>query len=96
MSPSVVKKKFRYSDVEYLVSGDASGSGIPLVDFKKCSQLVSEYVASIAKPVSELPHKQINAFSYYFDRAADIGLIGKIGNLSTLISYYPTFCFQMR
>lgn len=86
VSPSVVEKKFRYSDIEYFVSGDTSGSGIPLVDFKKCSQLVSEYVASIAKPVSELPHKQINAFSYYFDRAADIGLIGKRKNVFTLIS----------
>lgn len=78
VSPSVSNKKFKYGDIEYTVGGDLSSSGVPLVDFKRCSQIMYEYVTSKTKPISELPHKQINAFSYYFDRAADIGLIGKI------------------
>ncbi|GJQ77327.1 hypothetical protein Trydic_g20745 [Trypoxylus dichotomus] len=46
-----------------------------LVDFDKCAAYVEDYVKSIAQPPVELPDKRIYAFSYYFDRAADVGLI---------------------
>lgn len=81
-------RKFHYAGVNYFVSGPDKylttfrpGDAItaqeetPIVDFAKCSQYVQDYVMSIAKPPAELPDKNIYAFSYYFDRAADVGLI---------------------
>lgn len=86
---TVVKdRKFHYSGVDYYVSGPSkylttvirgdsltTKQKVPIVDFSKCLQYIQDYVKSIAKPPVELPDKRIYAFSYYFDRAADIGLI---------------------
>lgn len=51
---------------------------VPIVDFKKCSDIIKDYVRSKANPPDELTTKTVFAFSYYFDRAADAGLIGNI------------------
>lgn len=50
---------------------------VPIVNFNDCSQIITDYVLSKAKPPEELPLKNIFAFSYYFDRASEVGLIGK-------------------
>ncbi|KRT82018.1 hypothetical protein AMK59_5959 [Oryctes borbonicus] len=81
-------RKFHYSGVDYYVSGPkeylttvvpgnllSAKDEIPIVDFDKCATYIEHYVKSIAKPPVELPDKRIYAFSYYFDRAADVGLI---------------------
>lgn len=46
----------------------------PVVRFEKCKQVVRSVLGSIDKP-AELNSREIYAFSYYFDRAADGGLI---------------------
>lgn len=51
---------------------------VPIVSFYDCSKIITDYVMNKAKPPEELPLKTIFAFSYYFDRASDVGLIGKI------------------
>lgn len=84
----VKNRKFHYSGVDYYVSGSKESpmhtipadafspkQEVPIVDFKKCSKYITDYVLSIAKPPKELPDKRIYAFSYYFDRAAESGLI---------------------
>lgn len=53
------------------------GEVVPIVSFQNCSEIIIKYVASKAKPPEELPLKTIFAFSYYFDRATEVGLIGK-------------------
>lgn len=92
VNPVVVDKKFTYSGTDYYVSGLQKGyptskvikteytvgEEVPLVDFAKCSKIISNYVQDISstrKPPEELPLKTIFAFSYYYDRASEVGLI---------------------
>lgn len=53
------------------------GEIVPIVSFSDCSKLISDYVRTKASPPEELPLKTIFAFSYYFDRATEVGLIGE-------------------
>ena len=46
----------------------------PVVDFSTCKKIVEKVVGHIDKP-SELNERDIYAFSYYYDRAAESGLI---------------------
>lgn len=90
-------RKFHYGGTDYYVNGPKEkypvskekettfrvGQETPIVDFGRCSQLITEYVMSKATPPAELPTKIIFAFSYYFDRATEVGLIdeSKGGNI---------------
>ncbi|GLV35393.1 NTPase [Carabus blaptoides fortunei] len=78
VNPFISNKKFHYSGVDYYVSGnDATvrGDSDPVVDFYDCTRIIIDYVYSKVIPLEELHTKQINAFSYYFDRATEYGLI---------------------
>nr|AEE62408.1 unknown [Dendroctonus ponderosae] len=51
---------------------------IPVVDFVKCSKMIEQYIQGLSsqrKPPEELPLKAIFAFSYYYDKASQAGLI---------------------
>ncbi|KAJ8922634.1 hypothetical protein NQ315_007666 [Exocentrus adspersus] len=89
VNPIIKNKKFSYHGTDYFVSGlqegyptsNIKGSDIqvgevvPVVSFYNCSEIIMKYVKSKAKPPEELPLKNIFAFSYYFDRATEVGLI---------------------
>lgn len=80
VNPFINDKKFHYAGVDYLVSGDdryanVRGDSDPVVNFEDCSEIITNYVFSKVVPLQELHTKEINAFSYYFDRAAEVGLI---------------------
>ncbi|XP_025831533.1 ectonucleoside triphosphate diphosphohydrolase 5 isoform X2 [Agrilus planipennis] len=89
VNPVVDKKRFHFNGKDYYVSGlkekyktlKKPGNSftveeeIPVVNFDWCSNELVEYVKSKAKIIAELPSKQINTFSYYYDRAVEIGLI---------------------
>lgn len=91
VNPIIKNQKYTYGGVNYLVSGlqegyptakiDGNSVNVgeerPIVSFARCSQIVSDYVNSKVKAPAELTAKHINAFSYYFDRATEVGLIGK-------------------
>lgn len=47
----------------------------PKVDFKECLKIAKSYVHHQVDKPAELKDKEINAFSYYFDRATESGLI---------------------
>lgn len=90
VNPIIKDKKFKYGGMDYHVSGlkenyptmkipggsYRTAEVIPIVSFDACSKIIINYVKEKAKPIGELPLKQINAFSYYFDRASEVGLIG--------------------
>lgn len=81
VNPFISNKKFHYSGVDYYVSGDdkyatVRGDADPVVNFDDCTKIIIDYVYSKVIPLQELHTKQINAFSYYFDRATEYGLIG--------------------
>lgn len=89
VNPIIKNKKFHYHGTDYLVSGLQEnyptsnvkgtdiqiGEVVPIVSFQNCSQIITKYVESKAKPPEELPLKTIFTFSYYFDRATEVGLI---------------------
>ncbi|XP_045479496.1 ectonucleoside triphosphate diphosphohydrolase 5 isoform X2 [Harmonia axyridis] len=82
-------QKFKYGNEVYYVSGPKkdyltiedesvgylTGSEIPIVNMDKCLSIIRSFVRRNSKPPEELPNKVIFAFSYYFDRAAEAGLI---------------------
>lgn len=112
VNPIITNKKFQYAGVNYHVSGlkenfptiKVPGSSYsaaeetPIVSFKVCSEIITDYVKSKAKPIGELPQKQINAFSYYFDRAAEVGLIDEMKGGQVKVSQFKevaeTVCKQ--
>jgi hypothetical protein len=49
----------------------------PIVKFEECLKIVSSYVNKKVDKPKELNQKTISAFSYYYDRATEYGLIGK-------------------
>ncbi|CAG9820173.1 unnamed protein product [Phaedon cochleariae] len=89
VNPIVRGRKFSYHGTDYFVSGlqenyptshnkgseTEVGETVPIVNFQECSRIVADYVSSKAKPPEELPLKTIFAFSFYFDRATEVGLI---------------------
>lgn len=91
VNPIVKDQKYSYGGVNYLVSGLEKdyptskvlgsdivvGEEIPIVSFQDCSATIAAYVNSKAKSPYELTTKHIFAFSYYFDRATEAGLIGE-------------------
>jgi hypothetical protein len=52
------------------------GEDRPVVNYTECESLVIDYVAHKVYKPTGLSHREINAFSYYFDRATEAGLIG--------------------
>ncbi|KAK7863329.1 hypothetical protein R5R35_009685 [Gryllus longicercus] len=47
----------------------------PVVRFEECAKIIRNYVSNKVDKPKELNKKEINAFSYYFDRATEYGLI---------------------
>lgn len=100
VNPIIKDQKYKYGGVDYFVSGlqenyptlkvPATGVNIeeevPIVSFERCSKIVSDYVNSKVKAPAELTMKHIYAFSYYFDRACEAGLIGNIIMFRLIIS----------
>lgn len=82
VNPFISGKKWSYGGVEYTVSGAANknqaNSNNPKVDFEECETIISHYIYLKAIPLPELDTKIVNAFSYYYDRAVEVGLIGKL------------------
>lgn len=79
VNPFIDSKTFHYGGVDYIVSGFKSEAHAnqenPQVDWEECTKIVKDYVYSKVIPLQELHTKEINAFSYYFDRATEYGLI---------------------
>ncbi|XP_044748742.1 ectonucleoside triphosphate diphosphohydrolase 5 isoform X2 [Coccinella septempunctata] len=81
--------KFKYGSEVYYVSGPQwnyltmvdesvgylTSSEVPIVNMDKCLPIIKSFIQNNSKPPEELPNKIIFAFSYYFDKAAEAGLI---------------------
>lgn len=81
INPFIKGKKWSYGGVEYSLSGENTNqlnSNDPKVDFAECENIITKYILQHILPLPELDTKVINAFSYYYDRAVEVGLIGKL------------------
>lgn len=79
VNPIVKNKPWTYQNVEYLVSGKdnkKSSPENPEVDFDVCVDSVKRQVMPLLKPKPiRLQEHIINAFSYYYDRAIETGMV---------------------
>lgn len=82
INPFITGKKWSYGGVDYFVNGQENpvqrNEKDPKVNFNDCEKVITDYVYTKVIPLHELDTKEINAFSYYFDRASEFGLIGKL------------------
>ncbi|XP_076632477.1 ectonucleoside triphosphate diphosphohydrolase NTPase isoform X2 [Colletes latitarsis] len=89
INPIIVDTEWSYGGRTYLINGPinekhklvktqnfAGGEADrPIVNFSECLKIVEKYVGGIKnKPVGLKDH-EIFAFSYYFDRATEVGLV---------------------
>lgn len=79
-----------------IIEDSSEALEIPMVDFAKCSKIIEQYIQDISrerKPPEELPLKAIFAFSYYYDKASQAGLIDfyKGGQVKVCICIFVTY-----
>ncbi|XP_063229353.1 ectonucleoside triphosphate diphosphohydrolase 5 isoform X2 [Bacillus rossius redtenbacheri] len=88
VNPIITGAPWTYSGVTYTVRGPekpeyktVKGSAHtedekrPVVRFTECVNIIQKYVKGKVDKPAELNSREINAFSYYFDRATEFGLI---------------------
>ncbi|CRL01004.1 CLUMA_CG014384, isoform A [Clunio marinus] len=78
VNPIIKEKSFNYGNVDYLVSGKENKRNVenPEVDYELCTEAVKRQVISLLQPKPiKLGEHIINAFSYYYDRAIETGLV---------------------
>lgn len=79
VNPIAQNKAWKYSNIEYVISGKnntKSAPNKPIVDFEACHALVKSKVLPLVKPKPvTLKESQIAAFSYYYERAIERGLV---------------------
>ncbi|CAO1300764.1 unnamed protein product [Diamesa serratosioi] len=79
MNPIIKDTIWNYGKVEFTISGmenKLASAENPEVDYEKCSESIKRQVLPLVnpKPITMNQH-HINAFSYYYDRAIEVGLV---------------------
>lgn len=78
VNPIVENKLFNYAKVDYHVTGKENKKNLenPEVDYDQCVESVKRQVLPLIKPKPlKLNEHTINAFSYFYDRAIETGLV---------------------
>uniref|UniRef100_UPI00358F56EE nucleoside diphosphate phosphatase ENTPD5 n=1 Tax=Myxine glutinosa TaxID=7769 RepID=UPI00358F56EE len=80
--PSQYKSKWVHAGIAYKIGGVKGAS------FKLCSQRVEKIIEGKVDHPNELKEHVFYAFSYYFDRAVDVGLITDENGGTLLVQHY--------
>jgi len=78
VNPIIHNKTFIYNNIEYSISGKNNSASVdnPVVDFDVCLNSIKSIVLPLIKPKPiTLKHHVIAAFSYFFERAIESGLL---------------------
>ncbi|XP_022253762.1 ectonucleoside triphosphate diphosphohydrolase 6-like [Limulus polyphemus] len=70
----LIQKSWQHGGIEYLVMGLRSGK----YSFDACYDRAKKFIGNKIYGVKEASKRQLYAMSYYYDRAVDSGLIGKV------------------
>lgn len=95
VNPIVKNKIWKYANVDYAVSGKDNAKSTmesPVVDFEVCLNSIKQRTMPLVnpKPIT-LNQLQITAFSYYFERAIETGMIElSDGGDVTVAEFYKT------
>ncbi|XP_012268935.2 ectonucleoside triphosphate diphosphohydrolase 5 isoform X2 [Athalia rosae] len=85
----IISTEWSYGGIKYIVKGPQNEThkvvktqnfaGVeedrPVVKFSACLEIIKNYVGTIVNKPQGLENRDIMAFSYYFDRATEVGLI---------------------
>ncbi|XP_078042483.1 ectonucleoside triphosphate diphosphohydrolase NTPase isoform X1 [Augochlora pura] len=106
----IVSTEWSYGGLNYLVKGPISGAhklvknqnfaggevDRPIVNFQTCLKIIEKYVSGIKNKPEGLKDHEIYAFSYYFDRATEVGLVdpffGGVVQVSALLEMAKAVC----
>ncbi|XP_070133926.1 nucleoside diphosphate phosphatase ENTPD5 isoform X1 [Drosophila bipectinata] len=92
VNPIIANRTWTYGNVQYKVSGKENGKSSaeqPIVDFEACLELVKSKVMPLVKPKPfTLKQHTVAAFSYYFERAIESGLVDPLAGGETTVEAY--------
>lgn len=92
VNPIIANRTWTYGNVQYKVSGRENGKSSaeqPIVDFEACLELVKSKVMPLVKPKPfTLKQHTVAAFSYYFERAIESGLVDPLAGGETTVEAY--------
>jgi len=92
VNPIIANRTWTYGNVQYKVSGKEnpkSSAEQPIVDFDACLDLVKSKVMPLVKPKPfTLKQHAVAAFSYYFERAIESGLVDPLAGGETTVEAY--------
>ncbi|KAH8283506.1 hypothetical protein KR018_004183 [Drosophila ironensis] len=92
VNPIIGNRTWTYGNVQYKVSGKEnpkSSAEQPVVDFETCLELVKSKVMPLVKPKPfTLKQHTVAAFSYYFERAIESGLVDPLAGGETTVEAY--------
>ncbi|KRF77983.1 ectonucleoside triphosphate diphosphohydrolase 5 isoform X1 [Drosophila virilis] len=92
VNPIIANRTWVYGNVKYQVSGkenSKSSAEQPIVDFDACLELVKSKVMPLVKPKPfTLKQHAVAAFSYYFERAIESGLVDPTAGGETTVEGY--------
>ncbi|XP_017858878.1 PREDICTED: ectonucleoside triphosphate diphosphohydrolase 5 isoform X1 [Drosophila arizonae] len=92
VNPIIANRTWIYGNVKYQVSGkenSKSSAEQPVVDFEACLELVKSKVMPLVKPKPfTLKQHAVAAFSYYFERAIESGLVDPTAGGETTVEAY--------
>ncbi|XP_058448573.1 ectonucleoside triphosphate diphosphohydrolase 5 isoform X2 [Malaya genurostris] len=94
VNPIVKNKLFRYGTDQYYISGKDNPSattGEPKVDYDLCASIIRKKLLPTLKPRPvTLKQHEIAAFSYFFDRAIETGLVDPFQGGETTVHDFIT------
>lgn len=90
VNPIIDTKPFKYGTKVYSLTGKANAKSTkekPVVDFDACVSLVKQKTMHLVnpKPIT-LNQNQISAFSYFFERAIENGLVGEYHFIKRIVT----------
>ncbi|XP_017834970.1 ectonucleoside triphosphate diphosphohydrolase 5 isoform X2 [Drosophila busckii] len=92
VNPIIANRTWTYANVKYQVSGKENSKSTaeqPVVDFESCLELVKSKVMPLVKPKPfTLKQHAVAAFSYYFERAIESGLVDPTAGGETTVEAY--------
>lgn len=98
VNPIIDSKPFKYGTKVYNLSGKSNAKSTiekPIVDFDACVSLVKQKTMHLVNPRPiTLNQNQISAFSYFFERAIENGLVGEYPFICILRAYRIPFHFR--
>lgn len=89
VNPIVIRTDWKYANKVHKLSGAPNPSGKDEVDLEACRLVVRKQVLPLIKPkLLALPEQEIAAFSYFYERAIETGIIEPVEDAEIRVGDY--------